>query len=74
MGNGAKAARRREKLAKDKKPVKKSQLKANEAAKTVICSICRTPFMRTIRRVALQGHAENKHDKTVEDCFPGWTD
>ncbi|WFD49436.1 hypothetical protein GLX27_004117 [Malassezia furfur] len=73
MGNGARAQQKRERNAKanaSKDP--KSQLKANEAAKNVICQVCRQTFLMTVREPALKQHAENKHSKTVKDCFPNW--
>ncbi|KAI9208806.1 At2g23090 like protein [Polychytrium aggregatum] len=72
MGNGQKAAMRRDRAAKDSKTAK-SQLKTNEAAKNIMCSICRQTFLMTIREQALQDHIESKHSgKTVKECFPMW--
>ncbi|CAG8808812.1 7253_t:CDS:2, partial [Cetraspora pellucida] len=51
-----------------------SQLKSNEAAKTVICQICRNTFLCTVRQKALAEHAENKHSKKLEECFPGFAE
>jgi hypothetical protein len=48
-GNGAKAAQKRERNAKDAKGAAKSQLKVNEAAKTTQCKICFTTFLSTTR-------------------------
>jgi len=65
-GNGAKAAQKRERNAdKNKKPAG-SQLKANEAAKTIVCVQCKQSFLGTMRRPALETHAENKHSKKFE--------
>ncbi|SHO78210.1 Hypothetical protein MSYG_2552 [Malassezia sympodialis ATCC 42132] len=73
MGNGARAQQKRERNAKTGGPKEaKSQLKANEAAKSVICVTCRQTFLQTVREPALAQHAENKHGKTVKDCFPSW--
>lgn len=44
-----------------------------EAALTVKCKICMQTFLQTVREPALKEHAENKHSKTVKDCFPDWT-
>ncbi|KAJ3071085.1 hypothetical protein HK102_006522, partial [Quaeritorhiza haematococci] len=60
MGNGQKAAMRREKLAKAGAGAGKSQLKVNEAAKNVQCKICKQTFLKTVREQALKDHAENK--------------
>lgn len=40
MGNGAKAEQRRARNAADLKKGPSSQLKANEAAKTIKCKVC----------------------------------
>ncbi|KAM0091300.1 hypothetical protein ACP6JD_005283 [Aspergillus fumigatus] len=85
MGNGAKAASKRERKAKDTKSTATSQLKApvdileadkkqNEAAKDIICLTCRQTFLKTTRAPALTEHASNKHNKTLQDCFPGFVD
>eukprot|EP01133_Synstelium_polycarpum_P007569 gene7569-8858_t len=72
-GNGAKAAQKRErnlkKAAGDSKG--KSQLKSNEAAKTLVCQVCRASFMCTTKEPELRTHAENKHaGRSYADCFP----
>ncbi|KAL4068328.1 At2g23090 like protein [Scleroderma yunnanense] len=72
MGNGAKAAQRRERHANgkgDKGPT--SRLKVNEAAKSIICQTCRQTFLLTTRTPALEEHAQNKHSRTLAECFPG---
>ncbi|KAL4738419.1 At2g23090 like protein [Aspergillus similis] len=74
MGNGAKAASKRERNAKDTKSGGKSQLKTNEAAKDIQCVVCRATFLKTTRGPALTEHAANKHSKTLQDCFPGFVD
>ncbi|RHZ54880.1 uncharacterized protein CDV56_104585 [Aspergillus thermomutatus] len=74
MGNGAKAASKRERNAKDAKGAAKSQLKVNEAAKDIICNVCRQTFLKTTRAPALTEHASNKHSKTLQDCFPGFVE
>ncbi|EDP47082.1 hypothetical protein AFUB_100770 [Aspergillus fumigatus A1163] len=71
---GAKAASKRERKAKDTKSTATSQLKANEAAKDIICLTCRQTFLKTTRAPALTEHASNKHNKTLQDCFPGFVD
>ncbi|KAF7306722.1 Duf1909-domain-containing protein [Mycena indigotica] len=74
MGNGAKAAQKRERNA-DKNAAKgsKSQAKVNEAAKSIICATCKQTFLITTRAPALEQHAVDKHNKTMADCFPGVT-
>ncbi|KAG1749710.1 At2g23090-like protein [Suillus paluster] len=71
MGNGAKAAQKRERNAgkgADKGPT--SRTKVNEAAKNIICQTCRQTFLQTTRSPALEEHAQNKHSKTMAECFP----
>jgi len=72
MGNGAKAASKRDR--KDEKGPKeaKSQLKVNESAKDIQCVTCKSTFLKTSRAPALTEHAVNKHSKTLQDCFPGF--
>jgi hypothetical protein len=70
MGNGAKAAMRRDRQGKDGKAEAKSQLKVNEKAKNIICVTCRTTFLCTAKAKALEEHAQNKHSKTLKECFP----
>ncbi|KAJ3119429.1 hypothetical protein HK098_005504 [Nowakowskiella sp. JEL0407] len=74
MGNGAKAASKRERNAKDnKKQGAQSQLKQNEAAKSVQCNICKQTWLTTVRQKALEEHLENKHaGKEFADCFIGY--
>ncbi|KAH8554735.1 At2g23090 like protein [Umbelopsis sp. PMI_123] len=74
MGNGQKAQMKRERNAKDAKKGPTSQLKQNDAAKSVICQTCRQTFLCTIRSKALTEHADNKHSKTLEQCFPGFVE
>jgi hypothetical protein len=74
MGNGAKAAQKRERNAAknaDKGPT--SRTKVNEAAKNIICQTCRQAFLLTTRAPALEEHAQNKHSKTLAECFPNFT-
>ncbi|EIW86522.1 DUF1909-domain-containing protein [Coniophora puteana RWD-64-598 SS2] len=72
MGNGAKAAQKRERNAAKNDPKgSKSQAKVNEAAKNIICQTCRQSFLLTTRAPALEEHAKNKHSKTLAECFPG---
>ncbi|KAK0563241.1 hypothetical protein OC844_002299 [Tilletia horrida] len=71
MGNGNRAQQKRERNAKDGKKEPKSQLKTNEAAKNVKCSVCFQTFLSTVREPALKEHAE-KHSKEFAACFPGW--
>ncbi|WFD30667.1 hypothetical protein MSPP1_001689 [Malassezia sp. CBS 17886] len=74
MGNGARAQQKRERNAKaGAGGAAKSQLKVNEAAKSIICQTCRQTFLITVREPALKQHAENKHGKEIKDCFPSWS-
>ncbi|KAG0702693.1 At2g23090 like protein [Suillus ampliporus] len=71
MGNGAKAAQKRERNAgksADKGPT--SRTKVNEAAKNIVCQTCKQTFLQTTRAPALEEHAQNKHSKTMAECFP----
>ncbi|KAH8597442.1 At2g23090 like protein [Bisporella sp. PMI_857] len=72
MGNGAKAASKRDR--KDDKGPKeaKSQLKVNQKAMDIQCQVCKSTFLKTTRAPALTEHAENKHKKTLKDCFPSF--
>lgn len=74
MGNGAKAQQKQQRNAKKATDgAAKSQLKTNEAAKSIICMTCRQTFLSTTRLPALTQHVENKHSgKTVADCFPNF--
>ncbi|TPX08383.1 uncharacterized protein E0L32_010113 [Thyridium curvatum] len=79
-GNGAKAAQKRERAAKEKGGVAKSQLKTNAAAMNIQCDICKSVFLSTSREKALTTleipslteHATNKHSKALADCFPNF--
>ncbi|KAF9459483.1 At2g23090 like protein [Collybia nuda] len=68
---GAKAAQKRERNTDKASKGSKSQAKVNEAAKSIVCGVCKQPFLITTRSPALIEHAEKKHSKTMEDCFPG---
>jgi hypothetical protein len=57
-GNGAKAAQKRERNADKNKKAAGSQLKQNEAAKTIVCVLCKQSFLGTMRKPALSTHAE----------------
>jgi hypothetical protein len=57
-GNGAKAAQKRERNAEKNKKAAGSQLKQNEAAKTIVCVLCKQAFLGTMRKPALSTHAE----------------
>ncbi|KAJ7932629.1 At2g23090 like protein [Mycena leptocephala] len=71
MGNGAKAAQKRERNAeKGAAKGSKSQAKVNEAAKSIVCGTCKQSFLITTRAPALEEHAQNKHSKTMAECFP----
>ncbi|OQU96812.1 hypothetical protein CLAIMM_02839 [Cladophialophora immunda] len=69
MGNGAKAAQKRERNTKDAKKEPNSQLKKNAAAQTIKCKICFATFQSTSARKGLEDHASNKHSKKYEECF-----
>ncbi|KAF1825855.1 DUF1909-domain-containing protein [Dissoconium aciculare CBS 342.82] len=69
MGNGAKAAQKRDRNAKDAKKGPSSQLKTNEAAQSVKCKICFQTFQSTTKKPALETHAKDRHTKTYDDCF-----
>ncbi|KAJ2979591.1 hypothetical protein NQ176_g3151 [Zarea fungicola] len=73
MGNGAKAQQKRERNAKDKAGAAKSQLKVNQAACDIICTVCRSTFLKTTKPPQLLEHAQNKHNKGMADCFPSVT-
>ncbi|PVH93366.1 DUF1909-domain-containing protein [Periconia macrospinosa] len=70
MGNGNRAAQKRERnAAKAKGSEPKSQLKSNAAALTIKCKTCFQSFQSTTSRKMLTEHASNKHTKNFEDCF-----
>mmetsp|Transcript_1512 Transcript_1512/g.2002 ORF Transcript_1512/g.2002 Transcript_1512/m.2002 type:complete len:81 (-) Transcript_1512:173-415(-) len=73
-GNGARAAQKRERnQAKAAKQTSaKSQLKSNEKALTIKCSVCMQTFLGTSSTKSLKEHSENRHPtKTFDECFPG---
>ncbi|KAF5368317.1 hypothetical protein D9758_002362 [Tetrapyrgos nigripes] len=70
MGNGAKAQQKRERNQDKGAKGGKSQMKSNEAAKNILCAVCRQAFFVTTRQPALEEHAQNKHSKTLAECFP----
>ncbi|KAB8231392.1 hypothetical protein ETB97_001569 [Aspergillus alliaceus] len=73
MGNGAKAASKRERNAKDSKGTAKSQKKSNEAAKTILCTKCKQSFLSTNRIGDLQAHADSKHaNMAFQELFPDY--
>ncbi|KAI9512664.1 At2g23090 like protein [Russula earlei] len=70
MTNGAKAAdKRKRKVDKCAPKVAKSQSKTNEQAKNIVCSVCKQPFLLTTRAPALEEHSQNRHSKTMAECF-----
>jgi len=74
-GNAQKAAMKRERKAKEKASGHGSQLKVNEAARNVLCKICRNPFLCTVKLPELQLHWQNKHPKvSVSIIFPSLAD
>ncbi|KAK7698093.1 hypothetical protein SLS64_012868 [Diaporthe eres] len=72
-GNGAKSAQKRERAMKNAGKEAKSQLKVNESAKDIQCKVCFSTFLKTSRAPALTEHAENKHSKSLTECFPTFT-
>lgn len=63
------------KMARERKAAEqsgaKSQLKVNEAAKNIMCMVCRQTFLLTIREKALQEHIDSKHSgKAFKEVFP----
>ncbi|RPD63170.1 DUF1909-domain-containing protein [Lentinus tigrinus ALCF2SS1-7] len=70
MGNGAKAAQKRERNAGKAANAAKSQTKTNQAALNIVCQTCRQAFLLTTRAPALEEHAQNKHGKPMAECFP----
>ncbi|KAH9835768.1 At2g23090 like protein [Rhodofomes roseus] len=70
MGNGAKAAQKRERNAAKAGGPAKSQLKTNQASMSIVCQTCKQAFMLTTRAPALEEHAKSKHTKTLAECFP----
>ncbi|CAG8600960.1 5023_t:CDS:2, partial [Funneliformis caledonium] len=54
---GQKAQHKRERAKNDAKKGATSQLKANEAAKNIVCQVCRNTFLCTVRKKALDEHA-----------------
>jgi len=70
MGNGAKAAQKRERNAAKAGGTAKSQTKTNQAAMNIVCQTCKQAFMLTTRAPALEEHAQSKHSKTLAECFP----
>lgn len=71
QGNGMKAKMRRERqAAKDQGSVAHSQLKTNEASKTILCKVCRQSFMGVASVSLLREHQEAKHAKlSYAECF-----
>jgi len=73
-GNGAKAAQKRARNDKKNAPKTGSQLKANQAAMSIICDMCKQTFLSTSRPPQLTLHAVNKHSATLPQCFPTYVD
>ncbi|KAH8883879.1 DUF1909-domain-containing protein [Thozetella sp. PMI_491] len=71
-GNGAKAAQKRERNQAKAGGAAKSQLKVNAKAMNIQCKTCFQAFMITTKEPELKRHAEDKHSKTIQDCFPDW--
>ncbi|KAJ8084275.1 hypothetical protein PM082_003043 [Marasmius tenuissimus] len=70
MGNGAKAAQKRERNVEKGAKGGKSQSKSNEAAKSIVCATCKQAFFVTTRQPALEQHSQDRHNKTLAECFP----
>ena len=45
-------------------------LQQNAAACNITCVVCKQTFLQTSKAPTLTVHAENKHSKTLADCFP----
>ncbi|KAK2957435.1 hypothetical protein BLNAU_7591 [Blattamonas nauphoetae] len=70
-GNGCKSQKSRERNAAKVQTGGKSQLKQNQAAQTIVCSVCKQSFMCTTNAAQLEQHATSKHPKsTPKECFP----
>ena len=69
-GNRAKQKRERNMARQAKMTSAHSQLKSNEAAKNIMCKICRQTFMCTTSESELHEHAANRHPKLeYSACF-----
>ncbi|KAL7424163.1 hypothetical protein Q5752_001749 [Cryptotrichosporon argae] len=74
-GNGAKSQQARERNAKAAGKGPSSQLKANAAALTIQCDICKQTFQGTSKKPLLQQHIDSKHSgKAFETVFPKFVD
>ncbi|KAI8908064.1 At2g23090 like protein [Gorgonomyces haynaldii] len=73
MGNGAKAQQKRERNAKDAAKGASSQLKVNQKALSVQCTVCKQTFLQTIKRPALEQHMEKHAGKDFNTCFPNFS-
>jgi len=71
-GNQQRAQQKRERnMKKNATSTASSQLKANEKALTIVCSVCKQTFLCTSNPKTLKEHADNKHSKnTFSECFP----
>eukprot|EP00070_Physeter_catodon_P036397 XP_028343291.1 uncharacterized protein At2g23090-like [Physeter catodon] len=73
MGKGSNACKKnttRSRAEETKQKEPKSQLKSNQAAMSIKCKVCLQPFMKTQSVAQLNEHATNKHNKSVNECFP----
>jgi len=68
MGNGAKAATRRDRK-DDGKKGPTSQLKTNQSAQSIKCKTCFQTFQSTTKQPVLETHAKDRHSKEYADCF-----
>ena len=48
-------------------------IRVKEPPKKSLCTVCQIELVITKTNAELKIHAENKHGKTVEECFPGAT-
>ncbi|KAK9832924.1 hypothetical protein WJX74_001848 [Apatococcus lobatus] len=70
-GNAQKSATARARNEKLAKKAPNSQLKQNEAARSIQCQICRQTFLCTATLQKLKEHHESKHSKVaLTACFP----
>ena len=45
--------------------------RVKDPVKVSSCTICQKELTITKSNTELKNHASNKHDKTIEECFPG---
>lgn len=60
---------------RNQKKEAKSTAKDKEKNLSVVCNICKQPFMCTVKRPLLEQHVESKHSKnSFVECFPTFDD